>query len=136
MLLIDVPAGGKPWIVRPLFILKSNLRVEFADGVVILAKQNAFHWTNDCLLTLDNVTNVTLSSNSSGNGAVLRMRRADYAIPRWPGGCTTCDPYTKGEWRSGIALAGATDILIEGLTVEESGGGRGGNLLKCRPGNF
>lgn len=43
------------------------------------------------------------------------------AIPRWPAGCSWCDPYTKGEWRSGISLAGATDVLIEGLTVMETG---------------
>jgi hypothetical protein len=127
LLRIDSVAG-KPWVVRPLFIVASNIRVELEAGVEILAKRDEFHWTNDCLLTIGtnshggspdpNVTNVTLS----GYGAVLRMRRADYAVPRWPGGCTSCAPYTKAEWRSGIYLSGVTDVLIEGLTVAESGG--------------
>lgn len=71
LLRIDNP--GAPWVVRPLFIQRDHLRVEFAAGVEILAKRNEFHWTNDCLLTIDNATNVTLS----GYGAVLRMHRAD-----------------------------------------------------------
>jgi len=105
-------------VVRPLFITRSNLRVEFEPGVQLVAKKDEFHGLNDCLLTLDNVTNVTLT----GYGAVLRMHRADYAIPRWPGGCPSCGPYTKAEWRSGISLAGVANVLVEGLVVRESGG--------------
>ena len=78
LLRIDHP--GKPWVVQPLFIRRNHLRVEFAPGVEVVAKKNEFHWTNDCLLTIDNATNVSLS----GYGAVLRMHRADCKPSSWP----------------------------------------------------
>ena len=52
--------GNRPWIVRPLWIRRSNLVVTFAPGVVLLAKAGCFLGTNDALLSLSGAVNVSL----------------------------------------------------------------------------
>jgi hypothetical protein len=55
-----------------------------------------------------NIDNVTIV----GYGARLRMWRADYAKP----------PYTKGEWRAGLRLAGVRNVTVLGLEISHTGG--------------
>ena len=68
-----------------------------------------FKGSNDALLTIDNVSDVTLE----GAGATLRMRRSDYH---------NSSMYKPSEHRAGIQLLGARRISVVGLTVEETGG--------------
>ncbi len=102
-----VPYMGAPWIVRPLH-LHSDQEVAFEPGVVVLAKKGEFQGNGDSLFTADNVSNLTIR----GYGATLRMHKRDYQNP----------PYTRAEWRMGIALHGCRTVLIEGLRVESTGG--------------
>jgi hypothetical protein len=97
------------WIVTPILINTSNQQILFEDGVVIAAKPGAFLGTNDSLFTLGKG-----SSNVSmvGYGATLTMRKDDYTKP----------PYQKGEWRSGITLLGATNAVLKGLSITNTGG--------------
>jgi hypothetical protein len=96
-----------PWIVEPIK-LAGNQELIFEKGVVVLAKQGAFHGDNDCLFSARNKANLKLT----GYGATLQMRRADYAAA----------PYKKAEWRMGLSFCGCTNVTVCGLTLAESGG--------------
>lgn len=104
-LTVDLSAGA--WVVRPLHGV-SDQRIVFEKGVEVMARKDAFHGLNDCLLKYDAKTNVVLK----GEGAALRMRRWDYHAA----------PYRKGEWRHALSLLSCADVTVEGLTFAESGG--------------
>lgn len=102
-----IPYMGTPWIIRPV-TLRGNLELELEPGVVILAKKGAFKGKGDSLFTASNCENITLR----GYNARMRMRKADYQS----------DAYEKAEWRMTLDFGGCTNIRIEGLTLESSGG--------------
>ncbi len=104
---VVIPYMGADWIVRPL-TLASNQDIMFEPGVVVMAKRGEFHGKQDSLFQGIGVHDVILR----GYGAVLRMRKADY---RGQG-------YTKSEHRHVLTLKGASNITVEGLTLENSGG--------------
>jgi len=103
---VIIPNMGKDWIVRPIR-LASNQVLEFHEGTVVLAKKGAFRGSNDCLFLARDVSNLTMRGT-----ATLRMRKLDYMS----------EPYSKAEWRMGLALWGCSNVTIEGLTITESGG--------------
>ena len=124
---------GRPWIVRPLFLSKvTDMVIEFQPRVHILARQDWFHGSQDSLLQISQAKNLTIN----GNGALLQMRRDDYAQPP-RGTCPTCRNYTKAEWRCGIWLQQSDGVTLRGLTVIESGGDGimilGGSLGRAEP---
>ncbi len=96
-----------PWIVDQIQ-LADNQELFFEPGVVVQAKRGAFRGRSDSLLTAWNRTNVTLT----GYGATLRMHRDDYDGP----------DYEKAEWRHVLSLRGCTNVIVQGLTLMESGG--------------
>lgn len=96
-----------PWVVRPLKGV-SNQRIVFEKGVEVVAKKDEFKGLHECLLTYECATNITLV----GHGATFRMHRADY----------DAKPYRKGEWRHCLKFLSSANIVVEGLTLEESGG--------------
>ncbi len=107
-----------PWIVDKIE-LESDQEIFFEPGVEVVAKRGAFRGRSDCLFTAWNKRNLRLI----GPGATLRMHRDEYAKP----------PYEKAEWRHVLSLRGCSNVLVEGLTLAESGGdgiyigpGRGG----------
>ena len=102
-----IPYLGAPWVVRPLQ-LPSQQEIVFEPGVVILAKQGEFRGGGDSLFSAVGQSNLVLR----GYGATLRMHKRDYQNP----------PYTKAEWRMGLALRGCRQVLVEGLRIESSGG--------------
>lgn len=104
---IVIDARPSPWITRPLFA-RSNCEIVFERGAEVVAKKGEFRGKNDSLLTLRRCENVKIS----GYGAVLRMHRADYAAA----------PYAKAEWRMSLNLLSCRNVMIEGLTLVESGG--------------
>ena len=105
---VDMARG--PWVTRPLFA-RSNQTVVFEPGVELLAKKGAFHGENDALLVVKGVSNVTLRGSC---GARFRMRKADYTNPKMG--------YSRSEWRHALSIAGATNVVVEGLGFWESGG--------------
>ena len=118
-LTIDRPPGGQAaWLVRPLYITRHNLAVVLAEGVLVLAKQDEFHGSDDSLLKLEGAENITIMGRV---GSAMRMRRADYAVPSW-GSCPSCRPYLKAEWRAGIWIGGCKNVTLAGLEVTETGG--------------
>jgi hypothetical protein len=115
---VVVPRMPGPWIVDKIE-LESDQEIFFEPGVEVVAKKGAFRGRGDCLFTAWNKRNLRLI----GPGATLRMHRDDYAQP----------PYEKAEWRHVLSLRGCNNVLVEGLTLAESGGdgiyiapGRGG----------
>lgn len=102
-----VPYMGEPWIVRPVK-LRSDLELCFEPGVKVLAKKGAFKGKGDSLFTAVNCKNITMK----GYGARLRMHKADYQS----------DAYEKAEWRMCLDFMGCSNIRIEGLYLENSGG--------------
>lgn len=109
---------GRPWVVRPLFLTNaSNMAIELQPGVHILARQDFFHGKKDSLLQISRGRNLTIN----GNGALLQMRRDDYAQPP-RGTCPSCSNYSKAEWRTGIWLQQSDGVTLRRLNVVESGG--------------
>lgn len=104
---VVVPKRDRSWTTKPL-VGRSNLTLTLEQGAVIDAVAGAFVPLNDSMLTFDRCTNVTIR----GRGAVLRMRKWDYLKP----------PYKHSEWRHCISLKSCVNVLIEGVTIRESGG--------------
>ena len=113
-LLVPLLPGGKPWIVRPIFLNVTDIHITFAPGVEVLAKRDQFHGMRDCLFAATLVRNVTLM----GYGVTWRMRKADYHN-KSAGGAR---PYTKAEWRHGLQLHDTQDVVVAGLTITQTGG--------------
>lgn len=104
---VVVPNMGQNWIVRPLF-LASNKEIIFEDGVVLAAKPGAFRGRHDSLLTGNRVNNVKLK----GYNAIFRMRKDDY----------TGSDYSDSEWRHVLQLMGVSNVTVNGLSFQSSGG--------------
>lgn len=104
---VTIPYMGKPWITRPL-TMRSNQEIYLEPGVVVLAKKGEFRGRGDSLFRATDESNITFR----GYGATLRMRKRDYQQP----------PYERAEWRMGLSFNGCTNILVEGVRIESSGG--------------
>jgi hypothetical protein len=102
-----VPAMESPWVTRPL-VVRSGTTVIFQEGAVLEAQEGGFRDIGACLLTLVDARDVTLR----GYGARLLMHKRDYRRP----------PYEPSEYRHAVDLSGCSDVTIEGLSIESSGG--------------
>ncbi|MDR2115808.1 MAG: right-handed parallel beta-helix repeat-containing protein [Planctomycetaceae bacterium] len=97
------------WITGTL-LLRSDLELVFEEGTELLAKKGLFQGLGEPLLAVSNAKNVKIIG--LGNGATLRMRKADYHS----------DSYKKSEWRHGINLRSVENVVIENLSIIASGG--------------
>ena len=97
------------WITRPL-IGRSNQRVVLEEGATIAAKKGEYVGIRDFMIYYENATNVAWVG--LGSGATVRMNRKDY----WRA------PYVKSEWRHALRFKDCDGVLVENLTVCESGG--------------
>ena len=106
-LILDGMANS--WYVRPIRLV-SNQEIVFEKGAKLAAKRGAFQNPCDILLTLSNITNVTIR----GNGGELRMFRDDYAAA----------PYDAGRIgsRHAIYIRSCAQITIDGLVIRQAGG--------------
>ena len=98
-----------PWIVKTIN-LRSELELVLQEGVEILAKQGEFRNKGDVLFRASAVSNLIV--RGEGKGATLRMRKKEY----WN------EPYEKSEWRHGLSLLSSQNVLVENLTIAETGG--------------
>lgn len=113
-IIIDHVPGG--WSTRPLFLRRSDVTIIVEPDVMVRAINGAYVGANDCVLTLADVENVTIS----GYGAKIAMAKPEYKT---------------GEWRMALKILGCSNVRVEGLTLRDSGGdgvyvGRGGT--PCR----
>ncbi len=105
-LVLDRQAG--PWYTLPLK-MRSNTELVLEPGVELVAKRGAYKGLRDFLLELPHVTNCVVRG---GTGSTLRMWKADYQGP----------DYRHGEWRYGLRLHHVTNVLVEGISIVETGG--------------
>ena len=99
-----------PWISLPV-LARSNQEIVFAEGVELQAKRGAFMGIRDYLLTLANVSNVTLRGAGTAGGT-LRMHKKDYQNP----------PYPRSQWRFALRLHSVRNVTIENMHFISSGG--------------
>lgn len=102
-----VPKLEVPWILGPVE-LRSNQVIEFEEGVEIVALKGAFVPRYSCLFAGRAISDLTIK----GNGLVVRMNKEEYVQEDHP----------VSEWRHGIAFFSAKNVLVEDVTVMNSGG--------------
>lgn len=96
------------WVINQVYP-RSNMEIFFEEGVRVVAKRGEFKSSGACLWTFNSVENVAIH----GNGGELRMWKEDYLDP---------NQYLLAEWRHAISLSDAKNILIEDITLANSGG--------------
>eukprot|EP01043_Picozoa_sp_COSAG02_P057167 COSAG02_NODE_6895_length_3301_cov_1.576827_4_plen_422_part_00 len=112
---------GSPWVVaerappannHALLVgaAHANVVLELRPGVVIQARRGAFKPAACYLLLIQNATNFTVRAHG---GAKIQMWREDY---------NDSSKYTASEDRHAVSIAGSSNVLIDGLTVDGSGG--------------
>jgi hypothetical protein len=104
---VVIPYTGEDWIVGPI-VLASDQEIFFEPGVIVTAKEGLFKGEHESLFTAHAIRNVTLT----GYGAILRMRKADYAPPG----------YASSTGRHVLAILGAEDFRVRGFTLQSAGG--------------
>ncbi len=104
---VFIPNPGEPWITAPLS-LRDNLTLIFEEGTVIQAKEGEFKDLGANLISARDKSNITII----GNGAILKMNKEEYLG----------DDHKQGEWRHVVGLYGCSDVYIENITVQDSGG--------------
>ena len=120
-LILDRQSG--PWVTLPLK-MRSNTELVIEPGVELVAKRGEYKGLRDYLLELPYCTNVTIRG---GVGSTLRMWKKDYQGP----------DYKHGEWRYALRIFHCENVLVEGLTIVESGGdgigvtGKNITIRKC-----
>lgn len=102
-----------PWVTRPLTGV-SDQEIVVEAGAQLLALKGAFHGTGECLLSFNECRNVTIrgEKRDAGRSARISMRKRDYQS----------GAYEASEWRHGISLAGCRNVLIQDVTIEQTGG--------------
>ncbi|MCC0179538.1 right-handed parallel beta-helix repeat-containing protein [Waterburya agarophytonicola K14] len=106
---VIIPKAAQPWLVgETIYAKQANQKIVFQPGVVMLAQKGAFKPKTANMVTVlaDNVT-------LSGYDAKFRMRKADYQNPNL---------YEPSQFRHIIAFRGANNFVVEGLTLQDSGG--------------
>ena len=99
------------WLVRPVFLRRSNQEVVVADGVTVRAKKGEFRALNDCLVSiLRGVSNVTLRGEGR---AALAMEKADYQNKAL---------YAPSQWRHVVCIKGAKNVVVRDIEIRSSGG--------------
>lgn len=106
---ITIPAKETAWVVRPLTLMnKENKSIIFEPGCILIAKKGEFKGKLDQLLSIRNCKNI----NIKGYGAVLKMHKRDY----WK------SEYEKSQWRHGLSVYNTSNLTVEGLKIQSSGG--------------
>ncbi|MCQ2389821.1 MAG: right-handed parallel beta-helix repeat-containing protein [Kiritimatiellae bacterium] len=105
-LILDKQAG--PWYTLPLK-MRSNTELILEPGVELVAKRGAYKGLRDYLLELPYATNCVIRG---GAGSTLRMWKKDYQGP----------DYKHGEWRYALRIYHCENVLVEGISLVESGG--------------
>ena len=111
---VTVPAlpSGRSWIVRPISVTCDGQTIDFDAEAVLQAKRGEFHQGQGgtILFKIQNRSDVTVRGHG---GATFRMWREDYGNPKL---------YSHSEGRHGMAIYGSRNVLLDGLTVTETGG--------------
>ena len=99
-----------PWITLPVK-LKSDFKMVFEDGAEFLAKKGEYKSKGASLISMPGMRNISIIGLGE-RGGILRMHKTDYQNP----------PYEKSEWRHCVQMHSSSDILLENMSMLESGG--------------
>jgi len=102
---IVVDNVGMDWNTGPLSILRNDVTIIFEEGVVLRALPNEFD-IFESLIRIQDRENISIL----GYEATFVMNKQEYIDA------------ADSEFRHGISLNSATNILIEGLTIIRTGG--------------
>ncbi|MDI9434283.1 MAG: right-handed parallel beta-helix repeat-containing protein [Planctomycetota bacterium] len=110
-LVIDRQASA--WVTRPLRGV-SEQEIVFEAGTELVALKGAFQTKADCLLSFRECHDVSVrgEAGAARSAVRLRMQKTDYQS----------DAYAKSEWRHGLVFSGCRDVLVQDLTIEQTGG--------------
>ena len=97
--------NGMDWNTGPLRIERNNVTIIFEEGVVLKALPGVFD-IFESLIQVTDKNNIAII----GYGATFMMNKQEYI------------DLGDSEFRHGINLGSASDILIEGLTILDTGG--------------
>ena len=106
---LRIDKQSAPWNVTPLTI-PSDIEIVLDSGVTVQAKKGEFQALGASLMSIKNQENIVIRG---GVDSVLLMRKSDYHQ----------QPYKKSEWRHGISMTTAKNVLIEDLQIRSTGGG-------------
>ena len=97
---------GRDWSTRPLFLRRGDVTVLFAEGVTVRADTSgsAYNASSASVLSIEGQQNVSV---------------VGYHVEL----VGTKPKYNAGEFRIGIKVRSVENLLIEGLTVRDSGTG-------------
>jgi hypothetical protein len=101
------------WVTRPLTGV-SDQEIVFEKGAELVALKGAFHPKSDCLLSYQECDNVIVrgEKKDGGKSARIRMHKEDYQS----------SAYEKSEWRHGLSFCGCSNVLVQDLSIEKTGG--------------
>ncbi|AFG36165.1 right-handed parallel beta-helix repeat-containing protein [Spirochaeta africana] len=105
---VIIPASPGPWVTSEQLSLPSDKIIVLEPGAQVVAKRGYFHDRGEKLMRGSSIDNLQVY----GYGAELRMWKDDFQ--RFP--------YEQSQHRHSVALYGAHNTLIEGLTIYGSGG--------------
>jgi len=97
--------GGMDWNTGPLRIERNNVTIIFEEGVVLRALFGEFD-IFESLIQVNDKTNI----NIIGYEAMFIMNKQEYV------------DLADSEFRHGISLNSASNIIVEGLTIRDTGG--------------
>lgn len=109
---IVLEAKDGPWITAKPLKGRSNLTIVFEKGAYLQAKRGCFKGLGDSLLSFVSCTNVAVIG-AGPDVCGLRMWRSDYDDKAL---------YAHSEWRHGLAFLSCVNVLVEGVSVVETGG--------------
>jgi len=102
---IVVDNVGMDWNIGPLSIDRNDITIIFEEGVVLRALTGAFD-IFESLVRVNDKSNI----NIVGYEALFVMNKQEYI------------ELADSEFRHGISLNSATNVLVEGLTIVDTGG--------------
>lgn len=97
---LEIPVSAQPYNVQPVY-LPSNTNLLVDPGVVVQATSGYSAYQR--MINIADVSNVTINAA----GSSFRMRKSEY---------------TTGESRHCLAILGASNVTIHGITCNDSGG--------------
>ncbi len=96
---------GLDWNTGPLWLNRDDVTIIFEEGVVLRALPGEFD-IFESLININDKSNI----NIIGYGAEFIMNKQEYV------------DLADSEFRHGISLSSATNVLVEGLTILDTGG--------------
>src|SRR5262249_2683065 len=97
---LEIPVAAQPYNIQPIY-LPSNTSLLVDAGVTVQATVGYSMYQS--MINVDDVSNVTINAT----GSTFQMNKPEY---------------TSGEYRHCTSILGASNVTIQGMTCNNSGG--------------